>query len=153
MTVRVEHRIGVAAPPHEVWKLIGNLDGWPDWNPLYTTVEGKLGFGAPLTLTVVLPGQTPRTIHPIVDSWTPDELIHWRLKMMGGLLTSLRYIEIEKLSEEGCIFSNGEIFDGFLGRRLPRSMQRQLRAGFAQLGETVKAKVEAAWQPGQDAPT
>ena len=152
MAVRVEHRIGIAAPAHEVWNLVGELDGWKDWNPLYTSVEGSLGFGAPLTLTLVLPGRKPQVIKPIVDSWTPDELIHWRLKMLGGLVTTLRYIEIEKLTDEGCIFSNGEIFDGYLGRRLPRSVRRNVRAGFVAMGEAVKARVEAAWR-GPDAET
>ena len=34
MAVRVEHRIGIAAPAHEVWNLVGELDGWKDWKPM-----------------------------------------------------------------------------------------------------------------------
>lgn len=146
MTVKVEHRVGVQTPPHVIWEIISDLDRWKDWNPLYTSAEGKLGFGAPLTLTLALPGRKPQVIHPIVESWTPDELIHWRLKMLNGLVTSVRYIEIEKLTETGCIFSNGEIFDGFLGRRLPKGMRRNIRAGFEAMGEAVKTRAEAAWQ-------
>jgi hypothetical protein len=149
MTVKVEHRIGVAAPAHVIWELISDLAHWKDWNPLYSHVDGKLGFGAPLTLTVTMPGQEPRTIRPIVESWTPDELIHWRLKLMAGLVTSIRYIEIEKLTDTGCIFSNGEIFDGFLGRRLPRATRRNIRAGFEALNEAVKTRAEAAWRAQQ----
>jgi hypothetical protein len=146
MAVKVEHRIGVQAPPEVIWALISDLDHWKDWNPLYPSAQGKLGFGAPLTLTVALPGRKPQVIKPTVESWTPEELIHWRLKALGGLVTSIRYIEIEKLTETGCIFSNGEIFDGFLGRRLPKGMRRNIRAGFEALGEAVKTKSEAAWQ-------
>ena len=84
--VKIEHRLGVAAPAHEIWKLVGDLPGWKDWNPLYTEAEGTLAFGAPLKLTLVLPGRKPQVIRPIVESWTPDELIHWKLKMLGGLV-------------------------------------------------------------------
>jgi hypothetical protein len=145
--ITVEHRIGVQAPPHAVWKIIGDLPSWKDWNPLYTSVEGSLGFGAPLKLTVVIPGSKPQTITPVVESWTPDELIHWRLKTAGGLLRSVRYIEIEKLTETGCIFSNGEIFEGFLARFLSKRVQARIKAGFTAMGEAVKARSETAWQP------
>lgn len=150
--VKIEHRLGIAAPAHEVWQLVGDLPGWKDWNPLYTSAEGALGFNAPLTLTLALPGRKPQVIHPIVTSWTPDELIHWRLSMLGGLVRSVRYIEVEKLTDTACIFSNGEIFDGLLGPTVARSMRGTIRSGFAAMGEAVKARVEAAWQAGGGAP-
>ncbi|HEX7759997.1 MAG TPA: SRPBCC domain-containing protein [Caulobacteraceae bacterium] len=151
--LKIEHRIGIAAPAHEVWKLVGDLPGWKEWNPLYTNAEGALGFGAPLKLTLALPGRKPQVITPIVESWTPDELIHWRLKLLGGLVRSVRYIEIEKLTDTGCIFSNGEIFDGLLGPTVAGSMRGAIRSGFAAMGDAVKAKVEAAWRQSQGEPT
>ena len=151
--IKIEHRLGVAAPAHEIWKLVGDLAHWKDWNPLYTEAEGTLAFGAPLKLTLVLPGRKPQVIRPIVESWTPDELIHWKLKMLGGLVRTIRYIEIEKLTDTGCIFSNGEIFDGLLGPLVARSMRGAIRSGFAAMGEAVKAKVEAAWRGGGESPT
>ena len=147
--MKIEHRLGVAAPPSEVWKVVGDLPNWKDWNPLYPTAEGTLAFGAELTLTLALPGRKPQIIRPIVESWTPDELIHWRLKMLGGLVRTVRYIEIEKLTDTGCIFSNGEIFDGLLGPTVARSMRGTIRSGFAAMGEAVKARAEAAWRRSQ----
>ncbi|HZZ35286.1 MAG TPA: SRPBCC domain-containing protein [Caulobacteraceae bacterium] len=144
--VVIEHRLGVQAPAHEIWKIIGDLPSWKDWNPLYTSVEGSLGFGAPLKLTVNIPGRKPEVIVPIVESWTPDELIHWRLKAAGGLLKTIRYIEIEALTDTGCIFSNGEIFEGFAARFMGKRMVGQIKSGFRAMGEAVKERAEAAWQ-------
>ena len=149
--VKIEHRLGVQAPAHEIWKVIGDLPSWKDWNPLYTSVEGSLGFGAPLKLTVAIPGRRPEVITPVVESWTPDELIHWRLKRTG--LRSVRYIEIEKLTDAGCIFSNGEIFEGFFARFIGKRLGGQIRAGFAAMGEAVKARAEAAWRAKENEPT
>jgi hypothetical protein len=151
--VKIEHRLGVQAPAQEIWKVIEDLPAWKDWNPLYPSAEGVLGFGAPLTLTLALPGRKPQVIRPIVESWTPNELIHWRLKILNGLIRSVRYIEIEKLTETGCIFSNGEIFEGFVAGPIIGSMRRTIRAGFAAMGEAVKQKAEAAWQASESAPT
>jgi hypothetical protein len=151
--VKIEHRLGVQAPAHEIWKVIADLSAWKDWNPLYPNAEGTLGFGAPLTLTLALPGRRPQVIRPIVESWTPDELLHWRLKVLGGMIKSVRYIEIEKLTDTGCIFSNGEIFDGFLAGPVIGYMRRTIRAGFVAMGEAVKERAEAAWRASVPAPT
>ncbi|HWA60506.1 MAG TPA: SRPBCC domain-containing protein [Caulobacteraceae bacterium] len=153
MAIKVEHRIGIQAPPDVIWEIVGDLSRWKDWNPLYTSAEGTLAFGATLTLTLVLPGGKPQVIKPVIESWTPEELIHWRLSMMGGLVKSIRYIEIEKLTETGCIFSNGEIFDGFIGRRLPKRMRRNIKAGFEAMGEAVRTRAEAAWRARAQGPT
>jgi hypothetical protein len=151
--VKIEHRLGVQAPAKVIWAVIGDLSTWKDWNPLYPSAEGTLGFGAPLTLTLALPGRKPRVIRPIVESWTPDELIHWRLKILNGLIKSVRYIEIEKLTETGCIFSNGEIFEGFVAGPIIGSMRRTIRAGFGAMGEAVKQRAEAAWHAAAPVPT
>lgn len=150
---KIEHRIGVQAPAAVIWGIVSDIEGWRDWNPLYTDAKGQLRFEETLTLTLALPGREPQVIRPTIAEWTPNELIHWRLKMLGGLVRTIRYIEIDTLSETGCIFSNGELFDGMLGPTIARRMERPIRAGFAAMGEAVKARAEAAWRAQADAPT
>lgn len=147
---RIEHRLGVPAPAHIVWELVGNLAGWSSWNPLYTRAEGQLGFGAPLKLTQHLEGLPDEVIEPTVIEWTPEAQILWRLD--GGGIHRLRYIEIEKLTDEACIFSNGEDWSGFMLHfaRVPR---REIRAGFAAMGEAVKARALDLWRDRGGTPT
>ncbi len=147
MTIKLEHRVGIPAPAEAIWAVIADLERWCEWNPLYPKAEGQIRMGAPLTLEVVVPGQAPRVIRPVVTDWVPNEQLLWKLSMMGGLAKSTRYIEIEQLSATGCIFSNGEVFEGLLGSRLPRSLRGPIRAGFVAMGEAVKARVEATWRP------
>jgi hypothetical protein len=147
MDVKLEHRIGVRAPAEVIWDAIRDIEGWRDWNPLYPRVEGQLRIGAQLEVEVALPRQKPRTIRPVIIDWVPNDQIHWRVSMLGGLVRTTRYIEIEALTETGCIFSNGELFSGTLGPTVARRMARDIRAGFAAMGEAVKARAEAAWTP------
>ena len=63
--------------------------------------------------------------------------------MLGGLVKTTRYLEIEQLTESGCIFTNGELFDGYLGPSIAKRMRPALRSGFAAMGEALKARVEA----------
>jgi hypothetical protein len=92
----------------------------------------------------VLPGQAPRTIRPVVLDWVPNEQILWRLSLLGGLVNSMRYFEIEELVPGSCIFSNGEMFEGLLGPTVAKRMRGPIRAGFQAMGEAIKALAEEA---------
>jgi len=153
MSLKLEHRLGIRAPAAAVWEVIADVEGWPQWNPLYPKAAGVIRIGAPLELEVALPGQAPRAIRPVVKDWVPNEQLHWRLSMVGGLVKSTRYIEIEQLVDNACIFSNGELFEGLLGPSVARRLRVPIREGFAALGEAVKARAEAAWRPDAGAPT
>jgi hypothetical protein len=106
---------------------------------------GALRIGAQLELDLALPGRPVQVIRPVILDWVPNDQIHWRLTMVGGLVKTTRYIEIEALTETGCIFSNGELFSGLLGPTVARRMARDIRAGFTAMGEAVKARAEAAY--------
>jgi hypothetical protein len=79
-----------------------------------------------------------------VLEWVPNEQLHWRLSLYGGLATITHYIEIEKLDAAGCIVANGEIIDGFLA---PFVSARGLRKGLHDMNQALKAAAEAAWRP------
>ncbi|MGI9168756.1 MAG: SRPBCC family protein [Caulobacteraceae bacterium] len=153
MRVKIEHRLGIPAPAEAIWAAVADIAAWPAWNPLYPKAEWVLRIGAPLVLEVALPGQRPRIIRPTVSDWVPNEQILWTLSMLGGLVKTVRYIEIEKLTETGCILSNGEMFDGLLGEAAARRMRAPLRAGFAAMGEAVKARALATWRGSETSPT
>lgn len=146
MPEKIEHQIGIPVPAAVVWEVISDLSAWPEWNPIYPRAAGKVGFGERLALTLALPGLPPREISPVVFDWAPDEAIHWRMPLPGGFGGSVRFLEIEAMSATGCVFSNGEIFDGLLGKRAARRLRRPLKAGFAALGEAVKLRAEALWR-------
>ena len=145
MAVKFEHRIGVAAPAELIWEILVDVPAWPTWAPIYTQAAGQVKFGDKLTLTQVLPGEAERVIEPVILDWAPNEAIHWRHSTHYGLVKTVRYLEIEKLSEVGCAFSNGELFDGFIGVRVARHRRKPLHRGFTALGEALKVHAEALW--------
>jgi hypothetical protein len=146
-----ENRLGVPTPAEIVWKVISDLPGWAAWNPLYVKAEGALGFGAKLTLTQSLNGETT-IITPTVVDWVPDSHVHWRISEMGGLVQRVRYLEIEKLSDEGCVFSHGEIWSGRLAGFV-RGRMRGLNRAFEAMGEAVRERSIAIWREEGGGPT
>ena len=71
---------------------------WSEWNPTYPSA-GPVRIGESLEVTLALPGQPPQVIRPKVLDWQPPTQLHWQLKLLGGLIRTLRYIEIEALGE------------------------------------------------------
>jgi hypothetical protein len=140
--VRVEHRIGVAAPPDAIWQVIADLPRWSTWNPTYPNAAGEIRIGGTLDLTLALPGAAERQIRPVVLDWVPNDQLHWKLVMMGGLVKTVRYIEIEQLAEASCIVSNGEIFGGFMGPTVVRQIGGTIRRGFLAMNEALKVQAE-----------
>lgn len=152
-TMKVEHRIGVQAPASVVWDIVYDLDRWPEWNPLYPRASGAIRYGETIKLQLALPGQAERELVATVLDWSPNEAIHWRTSLLAGLVRTVRYLEIETMSDTGCIFSNGEIFRGLLGPRVARSLRASLKQGFEALGEAVRDRAEAHWREQANATT
>ena len=145
---RVEHQLGIPAPAEVVWKVLADFEAWGRWNPIYPKIDGKLAIGSELSITEALPGLDPVQITTKVVDWVPDTQILWRMSQSWGLLKRLRYFEIDKLSDEGCIFSNGEDWYGRPARYVPLGRRRAMREGFEALGEALKARALAVWREG-----
>ncbi len=145
MAFYIENRIGISAPPRVVWAILSDLQDWSTWTGLYRDVSGALRIGERIAAELVLPGEAPERVEWTVLDWAPDLQIHLRLKLYGGLLTTTRYLEIEKLSEEGCIFGNGEMFRGPVSRFLPRRLKISVRQAFQAMSDALKDKAEATW--------
>ena len=147
MSVKIEHRVGVAAPADRIWDLLSDLPGWRDWNPVHPEVNGRLAIGATLDVVEQLEGRSPRRLVMTVEDWVPNAQILWKGRR-GPLARSIRFIEIEQLSETGCIFANGELYEGVVGDLIAKRNRRLLKRAFAAMGEAVKARVEGgAAQP------
>jgi hypothetical protein len=150
----VEHRTGVQAPAEILWEVISDFETWSVWNPIHPRIEAALRIGTPVSVDLVVEeSQPPKTIQAVVQDWVPYEQLHWRSTRVRGLITTIRYLEIERMSDVGSTFSNGELFMGPLVRLVSREERRRLRAAYTRMGEAVKARAEALWSQRQNTPT
>lgn len=144
MSTRVEHRIGIAAPSDAIWDVLTDFPRWREWNAVHPEFNGKLSIGGPVEFVEKVGEREPKRLAAVVEDWTPRDMIH--LRVSRGLMNkSLRYFEIEALSETGCIFSNGEIYDGLIGSEVAKLSQGDRFRAFRDLNEEVKRRAEQLW--------
>jgi hypothetical protein len=143
--LRIEHRVGIQAPAEVIWEVISDLKSWEQWCVLYPKASGEIRIGSVLDITLALPGQAEQQIKPTVMEWVPNEQLHWKLTLLGGLVRTIRYFEIESLAEASCIVSNGEYIGGLMGPRLGKRMSRNIYRAFVEMNEALKARAEALW--------
>jgi hypothetical protein len=142
----IEARVGIQAPAEIIWEVLGDVEGWPAWNPTYTKAKGTLGYGRPIELTLALPDQPPREIVATITEWVPDKQLLWTSVMMGGWVKTSRFIEIDSLTDKACIVANGEGLDGMLSGRAARKYGNAMYAGFDAMGLALKERAEALWR-------
>ncbi len=142
MSFRIEHRIGVAAPPSEVWELVYDLEGWKDWTDLYSAASGRIAIGETLRFTFQIGERAPMNIEGLVYDWVPEAQLAWRVKLPARINT-LRYVEIEKLTETSCVLSNGDYYSGLGTMFMDKPLRRDIRAAFARMNENAKRICEA----------
>ncbi len=135
MTFKVQVKAGVPASVEAIWPFFEEIERWPEWSPIYEQAQGKLGFGAVLTLTERFEGLGARTYTPRVGDWVPYSQIHL-IEPQDGFLgrmlgeTVIRYIELEALGPQNSIVAIGEFYSGLRMVRRGRQRAPHLRKGF-----------------------
>ncbi len=122
--------------------MISDLDRWGEWNPIYPKASGRIAIGAPIDVRFEAPGQKPMEYRGVVGDWVPGEQLIWTAKLAGGLVRATRYIEIEALTETGCILANGELYEGVGAALMPAKLKSSVRQAFQIMNEKAKARIE-----------
>lgn len=142
MTLRIESRIGVKAPPERIWSLIEDLQGWNRWNPIEKDVSGTIAFGGQLTLTETIAGLPERRFQGRIATWQPLAQLALTEKR-GWQFNVIRYYEIDELGRGNCIVANGLILSGLRGETFHDKYRRNLRDAFEQISGSMKLTAEA----------
>ncbi|MDV6330573.1 SRPBCC domain-containing protein [Asticcacaulis sp. 201] len=150
MSLKMEHRVGIAAPIDDVYDIVADIAAWPEWSPIHKKAEAVLRFGAPIHLEEYYEGLGTWETDGIIADWTPLSHIHVTVPKPFYAGKLIRYFEFDALSEAGTSFSLGALFDGYLSEREGRAYRRFIRTGFEAFCEALKAKAEAGFAEHPD---
>lgn len=138
--------IEIEAPPEIVWSIIVDLERWGAWNPLYTRMAGEPRQGAPLDMTVAVPGMKPMDTKATVFTVRPGECLEYGLSKLGGLLKAFRFVEVQEITPERCGVANGETMSGPVGRLVSRLGGPRVGQGLRMMNEKLKELAERKWR-------
>jgi hypothetical protein len=146
-TAAISHEIEIDASPEAVWDVLADTASYPDWNPFVRKVEGELREGAKLEVRIAPPGGREMTFKPVVLAAQPARELRW----VGRLLLPRFFdgehsFRLEPLEGGRTRFVQSERFSGLLVPLL-RSSLAKTGAGFSEMNQALKKRVESRTQP------
>jgi hypothetical protein len=84
--MRVVQRFSTAAAPDRIWRLLADVEHWPDWTPTVTEIKplGATGLRVGARYRVLQPNLRPAIYE--VTQCVPGENFTWAQKFPGGAL-------------------------------------------------------------------
>lgn len=130
----------IEAPPEQVWPVLTDVTAWPRWDSGVTAVEGRIGLGEKLSITVEAnPGRAfPVKVVTLSD---PDRIV-FRGGMPLGLFTGERTYTLQR-EGSATLFRMREQYTGLLAGMISRSIP-DLGPSFQQFADGLKRQAGGA---------
>jgi len=144
MKIHTTHTID--ATPAEVWRVLADVDRWPEWNPQMVEAAGALVEGATIDLTMVDPKGRKNRFRPTVDQALVGERLEWTGKLGGipGLFTGRHWFQLTATDDGNTTrIEQGEEFSGMLVPIL-RRMLAHLPDTFGSVNRALGQRAAAA---------
>lgn len=138
-------KVQINAPASLVWKVLVDLDKYPQWNPYTVRVESTLKMGEPVNLFLPDPTRPGELIHVIEHLATFDapRRLSWEMspsEISPDAARRDQYIEVT--SEVSCTYYTTDLF---LGPTAPAVMEKHgpwVKQGFDSVAHSLKARAE-----------
>jgi hypothetical protein len=136
-------KIDINAPVEIVWSILLDFGSYPQWNPFIRSISGKAEAGARLKATIQLQGGKSITFRPRVLVAAPNKELRWRGRfILPGLFDGEHFFQLESVSENQTIFTQGEKFSGLLVPLLKSILDQGTKSSFISLNESLKTRAE-----------
>lgn len=135
----INTQIVIDAAPEKVWKVLMDIDNYPNWNPFIRSIKGKMEIGG--TISIELPDMK---FKPKILVCTKNEKLVWKGKLLvNGLFDGEHSFLIRENLNGDVTFYHDEIFTGVLVSLFKNKLVRETRQGFESMNEALKQHVEA----------
>lgn len=131
--------IEINASPEAVWKVLTNVQAFPEWEPNVTKVEGEADLGNKITVHTKF---SDRAFPVTVSEFVPNSRMVWSSGMPFGLFKGARTFILTTVGD-GVKVKTREEFAGLL---LPifKGQIGDLQPTFDAFVEALKTKVESS---------
>ena len=138
----IEHVTDIAASPEAVWRVLRDVERYPEWNPLLRIERFPERVGERMAVTVKA-GKRESRFKPTVLELEPERALVWKGRLLvPGLFDGVHELRVEPGEGGGSRFVHRETVRGMLVP-LVGGILRDTDAGFAAMNEALRERVEA----------
>jgi len=135
--------IEIAAPARQVWAILTDFAGYPQWNPFIRQARGNLREGERLKALMQPSGARGMTFSPTILHVEADRELRWIGHLfVPGLFDGEHIFTIEPRGRGRVLFTQREIFTGLLVPLFARMLDTDTRRGFEEMNKALKARAE-----------
>jgi hypothetical protein len=139
----VRTEIDIRASDERVWQILTDFPNFVNWNPFITKISGDLKKDARLKVRIQPLGERAMTFRPIILNVEPKRELHWIGRLaVPGLFSGEHIFTIEPLGKDHVRFIHREIFTGLFVLIYARNFDTNIRQGFEDMNQALKAKAE-----------
>ncbi|GAA3241360.1 SRPBCC domain-containing protein [Dactylosporangium siamense] len=140
-TRTVSTTVDIDRPAADVWAVLTDFDGYPEWNPQIRRADGELVPGRRVTFHLHPPVGPPMRIRPRVLIVDPARELRLR-GSLPGIFSGEHWFELEPIDDgRGTHVTQGETYRGLIVPLLGRVVATSL-IGFQQHNAALKRRVE-----------
>jgi len=144
-----EAAVAIDAPPSEIWRVLVDLDRYPEWNRYATSAVGELRVGGEVEINVPRQGEKRGPVNNRVTELVINQRLCWRsLSWYKFLVYGVRCRHLEVQPDGSTIFREVETMHGSLAGVIQRAMAPQLLRGLQSECESLKEEVERSRSNG-----
>ena len=139
--MQYEHTVDIAATPEAVWRVIADIERWPDWTPTMTSVEAldQLPLRPGLRARVKQPGLRASVL--TVTAVEEGRRFQWAAKQPGLAFSADHAIEA---TSQGSRVRLAVEFRGRLATLVAAFYGRKIRSYVDTEAASLKVRAEAA---------
>lgn len=132
----------IDAPKQQVWQVLTTFSAYRQWNPFYTSVDGKCEQGARLHIDVRTDNHT-LTYAPQIKRVVPQEELVWSEQLvLPGLFDGEHSFVLESKDGAPTRFVQHDRYSGALVPLLMGLYQPDAEAGFRRMNDALKKRAE-----------
>ncbi len=141
----IRTEILINAEPQSVWDALTDFESYPDWNPFIVSANIDLQEGKKVEVTLRPPGGKPFAFKPnIIKVNEPTEFQWLGNVIIPGIVDGQHVFELHPESDGKTRFIQREEFTGVLKAPFLAWIGKKTEAGFHQMNQALKSRVEAA---------
>ena len=139
----IHTEIEINASAERVWKVLSDLSGYSEWNPMIRRASGDLKTGARLMLYFNPAGSKGRTFRPKLLIVEPNRELRWQGQPgVPMLFESEHIIKIEPINENKIRLVHDMVFYGLLIPLVRNRVKEAIYGPFEEMNRALKIRAE-----------